>query len=115
MLLGEIRDYIQRRGNSSLQDIALHFDIAPDTARFALGYWQRKGKVRELTATTSCGSGSGSGGGCDGCSSNSAGSSSQHYEWVKREIPLQWMRRDAVSGYVSGLMSSNKGSKPGVA
>ena len=83
MMLGEIRNYVKQRGTASLSDIALHFDIAPDTVRFAIDYWQRKGKIREQAAA-SCGSG-----GCGGCSSNSAPKAL--YEWVKRDIPMQWV------------------------
>jgi hypothetical protein len=81
MMLGEIRDYLQQRGSASLRDVATHFDIAPDTARFALGYWQKKGKVREMAA--GCGSG--------GCGKGCGGGSAASYEWVKREIPLRWV------------------------
>lgn len=80
MMLGEIRDYLQRRGNASLQDVATHFDIATDTARFALGYWQKQGKVREMAA--GCASG--------GCGKSCGGGTATSYEWVKREIPLRF-------------------------
>ncbi|HPY41254.1 MAG TPA: FeoC-like transcriptional regulator [Thiolinea sp.] len=82
MLLSDIRSYLQQRGTASLKDVAVHFDIAPDTAQFALNYWQNKGKIREQAA--SCGSGS-----CGGCSSNS--SSAAIYTWVKKEVPIRWM------------------------
>ena len=83
MMLGEIRDYLQQRGSASLNDVATHFDITQDTAQFALNYWQRKGKIRELAAGA-CGSG-----GCGGksCSGTKAAT---NYEWVKRAVPLQW-------------------------
>lgn len=82
MMLGEIRDYLQQRGSTSLHDVATHFDISPDTARFALNYWQRKGKIREQAVA--CGSG-----GCGGknCGGTQAATT---YEWVKRDIPLRW-------------------------
>lgn len=82
MLLGEIRDYLQKRGVASLQDVATHFDIAPDTARFALNYWQRKGKVRKIPI--GCASG--------GCGGNNCGGpeAASSYEWMEREIPLRW-------------------------
>ncbi len=83
MMLGEIRDYLQQRGSASLNDVATHFDITPDTAQFALNYWQRKGKVREFAAA-SCGSG--------GCGGKSCGGTqaATNYEWVKRDVPLRW-------------------------
>ncbi|SEA12520.1 FeoC like transcriptional regulator [Thiothrix caldifontis] len=87
MLLGEIRDYLQQRGSASLQDVATHFDIAPDTAQFALGYWQKKGKVLEQAA--GCASG-----GCDGNNCGSSGGG-RVYTWAKREIPLRWVSRPA--------------------
>ncbi len=82
MMLGEIRDYLQQRGSASLTDVATHFDISPDTAQFALNYWQRKGKVREQAAACSSG----------GCGGKSCGGTraATNYEWVKRDIPLHW-------------------------
>lgn len=82
MLLGEIRDYVKQRGTVSLRDISLHFDITTDSAQFALAYWQRRGKIREQLAG-GCGTGA-----CGGCASNTA--SQLSYEWVARDIPLQW-------------------------
>ena len=81
MLLGEIRNYLQQRGSASLGDVATHFDIAPDTARFALDYWQQRGKVRAVNAA--CGSG-----GCGGKSCG--GGDGTHYEWRAQDIPLQF-------------------------
>jgi hypothetical protein len=82
MMLGEIRSYLQQRGTATLNEVAVHFDIAADTARFALNYWQKKGKVRERAA--GCAAGGCAGGGC-------GGQSAAVYAWVKREIPLRWM------------------------
>ena len=82
MLLGEIRDYVKKRGDASLKDISLHFDITQDSVQFAIAYWQRTGKIRERSAA-SCGSGA-----CGGCSSNNTQQIS--YEWVSRNIPMQW-------------------------
>jgi hypothetical protein len=87
MLLGEIRDYLQQRGSASLHDVATHFDIATDTAQFALGYWQKKGKVREQAAGCSSG-------GCGGKSCGSSGAGAV-YTWAKREIPLRWVSRQS--------------------
>lgn len=79
MLLKDIRTYLQQRGTASVEDVAIHFDIAPDTAEFALNYWQNQGKIR--TQTASCGAGA-----CGGCSSKG----SAVYTWVKKEATLQW-------------------------
>ncbi len=85
MLLGEIRNYIQKRGAASVHDVATHFDIAQDTARFALNYWQKQGKVREQAA--GCGTNACSGKNCGGSGA------ATNYEWVKRDIPLRWFKR----------------------
>lgn len=81
MLLGEIRHYLQQRGIVSLKDVAIHFDITPDSARFALDYWQQRGKVRAVN--TACDSG-----GCGGKSCS--GNHDTYYEWRTRNIPLQF-------------------------
>jgi predicted ArsR family transcriptional regulator len=83
MILGDIRDYVKQHGTTSLNDIALHFDIAPDTVRFAIDYWQRKGKIREQ-APARCDAGS-----CGECGSHNAPKAL--YEWVRRDIPVQWV------------------------
>ncbi len=33
MILAELRNYLCERGQASLQDLALHFDTAPDALR----------------------------------------------------------------------------------
>jgi len=78
MKLGEIRDYIKHRGDSSLEDIAIHFDISKEAAKLAIDYWVKKGKVR--AKGSACGSS------CGGCSS-----SSESYQWVKNEQTIQWL------------------------
>ena len=55
MILSDIRDYLQDRGQSTLADIALHFDIEPDAARGMLDLWIKKGKLQRRSATASCG------------------------------------------------------------
>jgi len=55
MILSDIRDYLQHRGQSSLADIALHFDIEPDAVRGMLDIWVKKGKLHRRSATSSCG------------------------------------------------------------
>ena len=82
MLLGQIRDYVQARGVVSLQDIVRHFDIAADTAEFALAYWQQKGKIRAPLAAA-CQTG------CSTCTTQA----NPQYEWVQRAIPLHFHPR----------------------
>lgn len=78
MKLGEIRNYIKRRGDSSLADVATHFDISKEAAKFAIEYWIKKGKVSVQGAA--CGSS------CGGCES-----ASENYQWVKNEQPIKWL------------------------
>ena len=54
-MLAAVRDYLQQRGQATLSDIALHFDISPEVARQMLEIWVRKGKVQRTRATASCG------------------------------------------------------------
>ena len=53
MILSELKNYIKKRREVSLNDIALHFDIAPDAARGMLELWISKGKVQKKQ-TQSC-------------------------------------------------------------
>jgi len=78
MKLGEIRNYIKRRGEASLSDVATHFDISKEAAKLALQYWIGKGKVKPQGA--SCGSS------CGGC-----GSAGDSYQWVSHEIKINWL------------------------
>ena len=84
MLLGQIRDYVKAREVVSLHDIVLHFDIAADTAEFALNYWLRKGKIQVQTAA--CGSS-----GCNSTSCNTV--KTTQYMWAQRAIPLRFQPR----------------------
>ena len=56
-MLGDIRAYLQERGQAPLSDIARHLDVTPEVARDMLELWIRKGKVRRMLATPSCGTG----------------------------------------------------------
>ena len=51
MILSDIRNYVQDRGQSSLADIALHFDIEPEAARGMLDIWIRKGKLQRRSCS----------------------------------------------------------------
>lgn len=78
MKLGEIRNYIKKRGTSSLADVATHFDISKEAAKLAVEYWIKKGKISEQGAA--CGSS------CGGC-----GSASKSYQWVNEYQPIHWV------------------------
>lgn len=70
MILGEIREYLKKRRDANLNEIANHFDISQAAACFALDYWIDKGKVTKTSA--SCGS-----------SCNSCNSAIENYQWIE--------------------------------
>ena len=80
MKLGEIRNYIKKRGDAPLSDVAIHFDISKEAAVLALEYWVKKGKVRIQSAA--CGNSCG-----ESCSSNS---SDENYLWVDDASKVHW-------------------------
>ena len=82
MMLAQIRSYLQERGQVTLHDVATHFDISLDNVRFAMDYWQKQGKVRQLGA--SCGSG--------GCSSCGDEEDKVIYIWSAAAMPVRWAR-----------------------
>ena len=55
-MLTAVRDYLRKRGQATLAEVALHFDVTPEVARQMLEVWERKGKVHRRMATASCGS-----------------------------------------------------------
>lgn len=79
MILSDIRDYLQQRGQASLGDIALHFDADPAAVQGMLDIWIRKGKVEKRAATASCGSS------CQQCDP----SSTEIYTWSENRIELR--------------------------
>jgi putative ferrous iron transport protein C len=56
MMLQEIKNYLQQRGQASLTEIALHLDADPAAVEGMLQHWIRKGMVQQTTLTASCGS-----------------------------------------------------------
>lgn len=83
MILSEIRQYLEQRGQASLADIALHFDAEPDAVRGMLEAWIRKGKVIRRSSTASCGST------CQSCDA----ASTELYFWVRRNIQVEMPTR----------------------
>lgn len=57
MILSELRDYLRKRGQASLQELALHFDSDPQALRGMLQRWIAKGQVVRRQAGASCGDG----------------------------------------------------------
>jgi DeoR/GlpR family transcriptional regulator of sugar metabolism len=72
MILSEIKHYLIRNRRAAIADIANRFDVEPDTVRAMLKHWIRKGRVRKLSAVTSCQ------GGCTKCDLDAV----EIYEWV---------------------------------
>jgi hypothetical protein len=55
-MLSAIKRYLMQRRQATLADIAMHLDSPQEAVRGMLERWIRKGKVRRLQATSSCGS-----------------------------------------------------------
>lgn len=55
MILSELRDYLKEQHRLSLKEMANHFDTDADALRGMLAKWVRKGKVKRLDASASCG------------------------------------------------------------
>ena len=87
MILSQVRDYLQQRGQCTLSDIALHFDTDPDAVRGMLEVWIRKGKVKKQSATGSCGTS------CNSCDP----SSTEIYVWCEHKTENRL--RVTVPGY----------------
>jgi putative ferrous iron transport protein C len=81
MILQEVKQYVKKRKQVSLQDIAVHFDKEPETVRGILDFWVRKGRIRLQTQAPSCS------GSCH-CSANQ---SQEIYQWnaLLGNIPIQ--------------------------
>ena len=75
MILSDIRAYLAARGEATLADVALHFDITPDAARGMLEVWIRKGKIGRRMISASCG------GSCSQCDA----AATEIYVWGSAE------------------------------
>ena len=79
MILAELKDYLEARGQATLADMALHFRSQPEAVRDMLAVWVRKGRVRRLPAPAGCG------GSCTQCDP----ATTEVYLWVTaRDLPL---------------------------
>ena len=54
MILSELKNYVKARGQVSLADAALHFDVEPDAARGMLEFWVSKGRMRRIEQSVAC-------------------------------------------------------------
>ncbi|MES9849194.1 MAG: FeoC-like transcriptional regulator [Candidatus Thiodiazotropha sp.] len=54
-MLSTIRDYLSRRGQATLAEIALHVDAEPEAVRGMLQQWMRKGRVEQRKVEAACG------------------------------------------------------------
>lgn len=79
MILSDIRKYLQDRGQSSLADIAVHFDVEPDAVRGMLDIWIKKGNLSRRSATTSCGTS------CSQCDT----AATEIYVWKSSPLSLE--------------------------
>ena len=55
MILSQVRDYLEHRGQATLADLALHFDTQPEAMRGMLDRWVSKGRVERRKAEAACG------------------------------------------------------------
>ncbi|MCU7922282.1 MAG: FeoC-like transcriptional regulator [Candidatus Thiodiazotropha sp. (ex Dulcina madagascariensis)] len=56
MILSDIRDFLLKRGQATLAEIALHVDAEPDAVRGMLQQWVRKGHIEQRKVEAACGS-----------------------------------------------------------
>lgn len=55
MILSDLRDYLIIRHRVVLNDLVIHFNMDANALRGMLSKWISKGKVRKLSAESSCG------------------------------------------------------------
>ncbi len=55
MILSDLRDYLKTRHRVVLNDLVIHFNMDANALRGMLSKWISKGKVRKLSAESSCG------------------------------------------------------------
>ena len=73
-MLVEVRDYLASRTEVSVRDVAVHFAIAPETARALLEHWVRKGKASRLSLEQ-----------CRQCALH-CGKSWEAYQWLDQKV-----------------------------
>lgn len=57
MILSELKGYVKSRGQVSLKEAALHFDVEPEAVRGMLEFWVSKGKISRYINDADCAGG----------------------------------------------------------
>lgn len=70
MSLIDVKQYLQHRGEASLDDIANHFGAETETVLGMLEHWQKRGRIRSARAVK-----------CAGCTQCGC-RSTELYSWV---------------------------------
>ncbi len=55
MILSDLRDYLKDKRRVTLNDLVLHFGVEANALRGMLAKWISKGKVKQSSAETACG------------------------------------------------------------
>jgi len=55
MILSDLRRYLQDKHRVTLNDLVLHFNVDANALRGMLGKWISKGKVKQSTVESGCG------------------------------------------------------------
>ena len=72
-MLLSIKAFLKERKSADLQELSFYFCKHPDTIRFLLAHWIRKGKIRYLVKDKGCGTK------CQACQPQSV----EVYQWVE--------------------------------
>lgn len=71
MILTELRNYLKQHGEGSLEQLAIHFDVSPESLSGMLEFLEKKSVVQKIAA-----------GGCSGTCHCDQKSSKIYYRWV---------------------------------
>ena len=79
MILSDLKQYVQERGEVSLEDLARHFDADPSAIEGMLAFWIHKGRISKRIEPMACAA-------CSAC----AQAASTRYRWNPRlgSVPL---------------------------
>ncbi|WP_198246356.1 FeoC-like transcriptional regulator [methane-oxidizing endosymbiont of Gigantopelta aegis] len=73
MILSEIRNYVRDKKRCTLNELVMHFDVDAEAMRGMLSKWAKKGKIRQIPVSSSCGSS------CHKCNPELT----ELYEWIE--------------------------------